>query len=384
MKRMIVFTVVALCGALPVAVQAAPASPKVTVVADAAKAKDVAKDAKAKEQPKPLAKPAAPKKVPAASVKRWLDWQSGSVDGRYRFVDTSAGKITSDSVQHKQAFKAGFKFDKAGKYSIQTLTGTGSGFTGSWDNLGPRMGDKTWTINLRQLYLQAQPVKGVGGSWGGMSLARGEHTEISSFDNDNYIMAGRVSVKRPKSLYFDEVSVTAGYLGDTSVPNVIKRFDRWDEHNYTQVLAGKTFGKTVSVSADWTDLDEISTLRQAVRVTTRQWLPIDAIRFENYQRVDGKKGYGFALSAEKAVHPRVVLAGGYADIDENSGTLTGDRYFRGKRIFVEPKFTILPELVASVFYGEAVGNDFPVVNNHRFDAVISYNVLKALQRVGCW
>ena len=384
MKRMIVFTVVALCGALPVAVQAAPASPKVTVVADAAKTKDVAKDAKAKEQPKPLAKPAAPKKVPAASVKRWLDWQSGSVDGRYRFVDTSAGKITSDSVQHKQAFKAGFKFDNAGKYSIQTFTGTGSGFTGSWDNLGPRMGDKTWTINLRQLYLQAQPVKGVEGSWGGMSIARGEHTEISSFDNDNYVMAGRVSVKRPKSLYFDEVSVTAGYLGDTSVPNVIKRFDRWDEHNYTQVLAGKKFGKHVSVSADWTDLNQVATWRQAVKLSTKEWMPIDSIRFENYQRTEGTKGYGFSVSAERAVHKRVVLAGGFANIDENNGTLSGDRYFRGKRIFVEPKITILPELTLSVFYTEAFGNDFAVVNKTRFDVVLSYNVLKALQKVGAW
>ena len=42
------------------------------------------------------------------------------------------------------------------------------------------MGDKTWTISLRQLYLQAQPVKGIEGTWGGMAIARGEHTEIST------------------------------------------------------------------------------------------------------------------------------------------------------------------------------------------------------------
>ena len=384
MKRMIVFAAVALCGALPVALQAEPASPKVAVASDAAKAKDVAKDAKAKDQPQPLAKPATPKKVPAASVKRWVDWQTGSLDARYRFVDTSAGKITSDSIQHKQAFKAGFKFDKAGRYSVQTLTGTGSSFTGSWDNLGPRMGDKTWTISLRQLYLQAQPVKGIEGTWGGMAIARGEHTEISSFDNDNFIMAGRVSVKRPKNVYFDEVSVTAGYLGDLPTPNVIKRFDRWDEHNYTQVLAAKKLGKNVSISADWTDLNQVATWRQAVRVATKEWMPIDAIRFENYQRTEGTTGYGFSVSAERAVHKRVLLAGGFANIDENNGTLSGDRYFRGKRFFVEPKITILPELNLSVFYTQAFDNDFAVVNQHRFDLVLSYNVLKALQKAGAW
>jgi hypothetical protein len=84
------------------------------------------------------------------------------------------------------------------------------------------------------------------------------------------------------------------------------------------------------------------------------------------------------------VHPRVVLAGGYADIDENNGALNGDRYFRGKRIFVEPKFVIFPELTASVFYTEAIGTDFAIVNNHRLDVVVSYNVLKAFQRMGAW
>jgi len=379
MKTMIVLAAaLALSTVAPAALQAEPALPKVPVTTAVDKDKD-------KDQPRPLARPTAPKKAPpAAKAKRWIDWQTGSVDSRYRWVETSAGVKTSDQLQHKQVFKAGFKFDESGRYSVQTLAGSGNSFVGSWDNLGPGMGTKAWDFNIRQLYLQAQPVKGIEGQWGGVSIARGEHTEITSFDNDNFILAGRVSVKRPKTIHLDELSVTAGYLGDLSTPNVFKRFDRWDEHNYTQVLAAKKFGKNVSVSADWTDLNEISTLRQAVRMSTKQWLPIDAIRFENYQRVEGKQAYGFALSAEKAVHPRVVLAGGYADIDENNGSLTGDRYFRGKRVFVEPKFTILPELIASVFYGEAVGNDFPVVNEHRFDFVVSYNVLKALQRVGAW
>ena len=119
-------------------------------------------------------------------------------------------------------------------------------------------------------------------------------------------------------------------------------------------------------------------------MSTKEWMPIDSIRFENYQRTEGTKGYGFSVSAERAVHKRVVLAGGFADIDENNGTLSGDRYFRGKRFFVEPKITILPELTLSVFYTEAFGNDFAVVNKTRFDAVLSYNVLKALQKVGAW
>lgn len=374
MKPMTIAATLVLAGFIPVALQAEPGP---TTPAATAGEKDRA-------QPRPVAAaPARP--VPAAGAKRWIDWQVGSVESRYRWIENSAGVETSDQLQHKQTVKAGFKFDTAGRYSIQMLAGTGSSFVSSWDNTGLGMGTPAWDFNLRHLYLQARPAAGIEGAWGGMALARGEHTELTTYDNDNYVVAGRVSVKRPADLYLDEISVTAGYLGDLGTPNVFRRFDRWDEHNYTQVLAAKTFGKHVSVSADWTELQEITTLRQAIRVSTKQWLPLDLIRFENYQRVEGPhEAWGFTLSAEKTLHPKFALAGGYADIDEFNGVLTGDRYFRGRRLFVEPKITLLPELTVSFFYGEAVANDFPVVNEHRFDTVVSFNVLKALQRVGAW
>ena len=377
MKPMVLAAaVLVLAGAAPLALQAEPA-PKTPATTAAEKDKE-------KDQPRPAAQPPATP-APAAAAKRWIDWQVGAVETRYRWIENSAGVETSDQWQHKQTVRAGFKFDPKGRYSVQTLVGTGNSFVGSWDDLGPGRGEPTWDLNVRHLYLQAQPVAGVEAQWGGVGLVRGEHTEITTFDNDNYAIGGRITVKRPADLYLDEISVTAGHLGDLGTPNVFKRFDRWDEHNYMQVLAAKRFGRHVSVSADWTDLQDVSTLRQAVRVSTKEWLPVDAVRFENYQRVEGPhQAWGFALSAEKAIHPRFALAGGYADIDEFNGTLSGDRYFRGRRLFVEPRITLLPELTVSFFYGEAVGNDFPVVNEHRFDTVVSFNVLKALQRAGAW
>jgi hypothetical protein len=255
MNRMMLVGATLLLGAfLPVGLQAEP---------PAARPATAVEDNRDKDQPRPQAD--APKKQPPApALKRWIDWQAGSVESRYRWIKNSAGEETSNSLQHKQAFKAGLKLDPEGKYSIQAMAGTGSSFVGSWDNLGPGIGEPAWTFNLRQLYVQAQPVKWLEASWGGQALNRGEHTEITSFDNDNYVLAGRVSVKRPDDLYFDEVSVSAGYLGDLNDPNVIKRFDRWDEHNYTQVLVGKKFGRIVALSADWTDINDVSTLRQAV------------------------------------------------------------------------------------------------------------------------
>jgi hypothetical protein len=341
-----------------------------------------APDDKDKNQQRPIVASNQPKASP--KTHRWIDWQTGTVETRYRLIETSDGLTTNDQLQHKQVLKAGFKFDPAGRYSLQAGASSGANITSTWDNIGPGTGDPTWNFNLRQLYLQAAPWNGFEAQWGGTTVARGEHTEITSFDNDNYLMAGRVSVRRREQLYLDELSVTVGYFGDTTAPNVFRRFDRWDEHNYTQVLAARKFGRHVSASADWTSLDGISTLRQAVRIATKDWLPLDLIRFENYQRVEGNTGYGFAVTAERMVHPRVTIGGGVAAIDDASFPYNGDRYQRGKRVFVEPRFTVLPDLTFSLFYTEAFDNDFTIPNERRFDAVLHYNVLRGLQRIGAW
>lgn len=339
----------------------------------------------APDQTQPPARPPATRETPGRKVSRWLDWQVGSVESRYRWIENTAGVVTSNQLQHKQTLRAAFKFDPKGRYTLQTLAGTGGSFVSSWENTGLGMGGPDWAFNVRQFYLQAVPVDGIEASWGGMSLSRGEHTEITTFDNDNYVVAGRVSVKRPAALYFDEIAVTAGYLGDLRTPNVFRRLDRGNDHNYTQVLVAKKLGGRVAVSADWSEIAGVSTLRQAIRVATKDHLPLDFVRFENYQRVDGPEpAWGFTISTERAVHRKLVLAGGYADIDEHNGTLSGDRYFRGKRLFFEPRILILPELTLSFFVAEAVGNEYPVVNEHRFDTVLTFNVLRALQRAGAW
>jgi hypothetical protein len=207
---------------------------------------------------------------------------------------------------------------------------------------------------------------------------------MTSFDNDSFMTGQRLSLKRPKQLYLDEVSVTAGFVGDLTTPNVFRRLDRLDDHNYTQVLGAKKFGSRVSVSADWTSLNGVSTLRQAVRVVTKSWLPVDAVRFEQYQRVEGQRDAGVAISAERALTKRLGVSGGFAEIDANYGALNGDRFGRGSRVFSEARFTVLPELSVSAYYGFAVLNDFAVSNKHRLDVAASYNVLKALQKAGAW
>lgn len=345
-----------------------------TTVALSASA-DGAQPVVARPAPKPAARPGAP-------VHRWYEAQAIQLDARYRLIETSAGVRSSNHLQHRQTFKGAFKFDAGGRYTLQAGAGNGSGFTGSWENAGPGTGEAALNLGVRYLYAAAAPITGLELQVGGLALVRGESTEITSYDNDGYLMGERVTVKQPARVHLDEISLTTGYLGDTSTPSVFERADRLSENNYTQVLVGKKLGARASLSIDWTGVDGVDTWRQGIRVATRETGVIDAVRLELYQRTSGPRGEGFAVSVERLLPHKLSLAGGYATVDRDYGGLNGDRFQRGTRVFVDAKLPLVQDLGLNVFYGRAVGTGYAVANRHRFDVVVGYNALKALQRAG--
>lgn len=353
------------------AVALASAQTPVTQVASA----DAAQLAVSRPAPKPAA-------TSGAQTHRWYEAQTIQLDARYRLIETSAGARSSNHLQHRQTFKGAFKFDPKGRYTLQAGAGTGSSFTGSWENAGPGTGDGNLAFGVRYLFASAAPIKGLEFQLGGLALLRGETTEITSYDNDGYITGERVSVKQPARFYFDEISLSTGYLGDLSTPSVFERGDRFSDNNYTQALVGKKIGTRASVSFDWTGVDGVNTWRQGVRVSTKETGVVDAVRLELYERTTETNAEGFAVAAERALPHKLAIAGGFATIDRNYGGLNADRFNRGRRVFVDAKLPLPQDLSLNVFYGRAVGNDYAVANKHRFDIVIGYNALKALQRVG--
>lgn len=321
---------------------------------------------------------------PTAPLHRWIDLQAVDLALRYRYVQTSADVVTTNQLQHKQGVRVGFKLDPDGRYSVQTFLGTGNSFPSSWDNTGAGTGEPNWPFAMRQFYFSAKPGAGLTGEAGGMAQLRGQSTEITRFDNDNYLVAWRGRIARPADLYLDDVAVTIGHVGDFGEANVFDRLDRLNDHNYTQVLVEKRFADWLRVSADWEELDGISTLHQAVRLSTPDALLLHGARFEQYQRVEGEEGYGFALTLERGITDALRVSGGFARIDRNHSLLNGDRYGRGKRFFVDGEIAITTELTVNVYYNHAVSNDFPLPNDQRFDIVAGYDVLKALRRRGVW
>jgi hypothetical protein len=306
----------------------------------------------------------------------WFEVQSATVAARYRLVEDSKDVRTANHLQENNAFKARLKAEPKGRVWVNVGMFTGSSFTGSWNNTGVGTGEQSLKVSLKQLFVSATPVKGVEGQVGSLYMARGENTEITSYDNDAYLAGERVTVKRPKQLYFDEVSLTHGYLGDVNTPSVLDRADRLGESNYRQVLVGKKLGSRLAVSADWTDTTNGTTWRAAAAVKVPA--VVSAVRVEYYAR-PGDDVQGAAIAAERKLAHGVAVSGGWANVDAKYGGLNGDRYNRGERLFGGVSTPIYGPLSASVFYTHAIDNAFAVPVDQRFDAIMTWNVLETVK-----
>lgn len=318
------------------------------------------------------------RKTTGEKIKRWLEFDTFSLSTRYRFIENSNRRTASNANQYQVALRGKFKFDKKGDYSVIAGLYSGNNFTSGWNNTGWGTGDTQTNLYLKQLYFQARPVKGVEIQYGGLTIARGQSTEVTSYDNDAYIMGERLSLKIPKKLFFDDISVTYAYLGDLNKPNVFNRFRRLNKSNYHQFLVGKHIGKRADFSADYTFESGTDTLHQAIKLKVPETKLLDTVLFENYQRVSGNKGYGFNLFGEKKVSKKFSLNGGFAHLDRR--TLQGDRFPAGNSVYSTAAFKLNNELTLSTFIIRGLGSAVDVRPRTRFEFIVGYNVLDLLRR----
>ena len=329
----------------------------------------------AQAQPPPAATPA---------LGRWIDVQNATLNVRYRFVDTSAGTVTTNQLQHRESVRGRLKFDAPGRYALNVGAFSGSRFTSSWNNTGIGLGDPQKTMAVRALYVAAQPVTGVEGQYGGMYIIKGESTEVTTYDDDGYVTGGRLTVRRPRELFLDEISITAGYFtADASEIGIGRRLKYLDETpNYRHVLVGKKVGARAGVSTDFTSALGAHVWRAAANVKTPELRIVDSIVFENYKRTNSNPRYGFAVTADKAVTRRVSINGGYARIDRFYGGLNADRFNIGNRAFVMTTYALSSRFTASIFVTTAVGRNAVLPQRTLSNFVFSYNALPDLRRTG--
>jgi hypothetical protein len=334
--------------------------------------------------PASVPQPAAPPSA-KAFVARWVELQNGTLNLRYRFVDNSAGTVTTNQLQHRESLRGRLKFDAPGRYSLNFGIYTGVRFTSGWDNTGWGTNGAQKNLAFKVLYGAAQPIRGVELQIGGLTIVKGESTELTTYDEDGFITGERISVRRPKELFFDEISVTsAHFVGGTGPDNipVSKRLPHFDEQNYQHYLVDKKLGKRAAVSADYTTEAGRRTWRQAINLKVRESRVLDSVILELYQRSNTIPGNGFALTLEKALTKKVSVNGGYARIDRQYGPLNADRFNIDNRAFGMVTYNISPEFLASFFITTAVGQNGVLPQRTLSNTVVTYNVLPALRRTG--
>jgi WD40 repeat protein len=321
--------------------------------------------------------------APSGKLSRWLDLQTAILGTRYRFIENSSGVTVTNQLQSFVQFRGRFKFDRQGNYSINAGVFTGNGFVVGFNDTGIGTGTGMANLYLKQLYFAARPIRGVEAQYGGLYFNRGESTEITTYDNDGYLVGERILIQRPKQFFFDEISATYGFLGDLSTSNINKRWHGLKESNYHQFLISKKIGERAAVSGDYTFQSGIDTLRQALRVNTPEFKAFDFFRVEVYERVKTNPEAGLAAYAEKSLlKKKLTLGGGYADIDRFYGGLNADRFNIGRRVFFNSSYKLSPEFTLITFYTRGFANAFPISNRTRFEIFLTYDLLKTLHKTG--
>jgi len=325
----------------------------------------------------------APSKAPAP-LARWVELQNATLNIRYRVADNSAGTVTTNQLQHRESLRARLKIDAPGRYALNFGAFSGSRFTSSWNNTGIGIGDWQDTLAVRALYFAAQPISGVEAQYGSLFIIKGESTEITTYDDDGYVLGERVSVRRADDLFFDEISATVGYFtGNPAEFGVSKRAKYLDDRpNYGHFLVDKKAGTRAGVSVDFTSVGGARTWRAAANVRARELRFADGILVETYKRTNRNPDYGFAVSIMKALNRRVGLNWGYATIDPFYGGLNADRFNIGNRAFITTSFALSPRFSASAFVTTAVGGNPTLPQRTLMNLIFSYNALPDLRRTG--
>jgi len=323
-------------------------------------------------------KDAAKEPTAKEKIARWFEIEQLSLLTRYHFIENDNRVKAANNDQYQFVGKFRFKFDKQGKYSVDTNIATGAAFTTFWNATGIGTGSYQKDLNVRQLFFDAKPTKTIEIQFGGIYINYGDATEVITYDNDSYITGERIQLRYPKKLYFDEVSITFASIGDFLRPNVFKRFEHLDVQNYHQFLVRKQLTKSVGVTADYTFESGIDTFHQAVKIKIPPKTFIDTFLFENYERVDPDRSYGFNIFGEKKLNKTFTAGGGF--VDTNIRTLNSDRFLPGKRVYFNGQAKLSPEFSLLMQVTQGVGPISPTLPRTRLDIILNYNILETLKR----
>lgn len=310
------------------------------------------------------------------------------VSSRFRWFESTAGRVLSSTLQWQPQVRARFLFDAKAKYAVHVGAFSGSMLISGWNNTGGGIGRFARAFNVKQLFVAAEPVKGLEFQAGSLYMNRGELTENTSYDNDTYVTGERVTW-RPATGRLTQLSVASGYFGEYWTPSFFKRADRMGDWNYAQVLAGFRVAPRAQASVDYTRQDGHNILREAITVRMPETIGIlTSVKLEGYQRAGrgdllllNKSGAGVNLSGELRIKKLTVTAG-VMSVDRSYGPYNGDRYELGARVYHYGSYPVTRDFSVGWFHGEAFATLYPIPNKHRFEIIATINPTASLKRAG--
>jgi hypothetical protein len=312
---------------------------------------------------------------------RWLDAQTFNLSTRYDYIQAALERTLQNRWQTQVQMRARFKVDEAGRYSVHAGLFTGNAFDSGWNSTGVGTGEGTAKLYLKQLFLAAQPWQGIELQYGSVYPVRGQSTEITTYDNDAYLAAGRANLRRPRELFFDDITVSIGYVGYLDRPFVFDRTGAFSRQNYWQVLASKQVIPGLTVSTDYSVIDDDGMLRQGARWRVDQPF-VDTLAGEYGVRLrGGSHQTAFAFSGEKRI-AAVTVQLGYANVDQVFGALNGDPYRAGNRVFTTGSIALPLDLSVGWFAQKEIAPPASSNNDVRVDLSLTWSVLSTLKRAG--
>src|SRR5215469_11730699 len=317
---------------------------------------------------------------PAGKLSRWLDLQAASVGTQYVFAKNGLGITTANQQQYQVAIRGRFKLDAKGRVAINAGLYTGANFVAGFNNTGLGMGEAQSNLYLKHLYLNVLPFDGMEVQYGSLDIWHDESTDITGYAYNGYVDGERVSIKRPRALFFDDISVAYGYVGDLRSPNAIGRLYRLGQSNFHRFMLKKSIGERAWITTNYSYQAGIETWREAIRIRATELRVFDTFHAEIYEVSRVRPGYGFAAYGEKAVLSRFVVGGGYADIDRTM--LNSDRFGRGKRLFLTAKIPIDEAFSILMFATQATDHNASNIPQQRVDIGFHYNLLYHLRKTG--
>lgn len=306
---------------------------------------------------------------------RWLSIQQLDLGLRARSQERTDGDVEARQLEHLVGIRGQFQFDRARRKRLVFGTYTGGSYASGWNTSG--IGGKlSPAIYLKHLYLAVSLGRHLEVEYGSFYPIPGKSTALLGYDNDGYLAGQRVRMTK-RTWLFDEITGTYAHYGTTAPQQFTGRLATLFQANLGQVFATKQFTPGWTVAGDYTVGAGTHTFRLALTAENRAGL--DALRIEMYREMARPRGFGFGVHARQSLTPRIVLQGGYGDIDTRQALLSATEFFDGRRVYAQTEIRITRVLSGRVLWTQAFANSRPVAAARRVEAGLLWNLL-ALRR----